>query len=73
MSHIMRKPDYCIAKKNKATDQLRGSLAADQHLCFHYLDITIPLLLKLLAIFFGGLARFMYYRVRNPKNRFSGD
>ena len=28
------------------TDQLRGNREADQHLCFRYLDSTIPLLPK---------------------------
>ena len=35
MSRIMRKPDFCICE-NKG---------ADQGLCFHYIDSTIPLLL----------------------------
>ena len=37
MSHAIRKPMFCIWK-NKDADQLRGSLAADQHLCFCYID-----------------------------------
>ena len=28
----------------KGADQLRGNHAADEHLCFHYIDSTIPLL-----------------------------
>ena len=39
----MRKPDFCICK-NKDADQLRGDREADQHLCFHHLASTIPLL-----------------------------
>ena len=31
---------------NKDADQLRGNREADQHLCFHYTDSTIPLLPK---------------------------
>ena len=45
MSHVMRKPTFCICK-NKDADQLRGSREADQRLCFCYLDSTIPLLSK---------------------------
>ena len=41
----MRKPAFSIAK-NKAADQLHGKRAADQHLCFRYIDSTIPLLPK---------------------------
>ena len=41
----MRKPTTCICE-NKDTDQLRGNREADQRLCFHYIDITIPLLSK---------------------------
>ena len=39
----MRKPAFCICK-NKDADQLRSNCAADQRLCFHYMDSTIPLL-----------------------------
>ena len=42
----MRKPDFYICK-NKAADQLCGNYrTADQHLCFRYIDSTIPLLPK---------------------------
>ena len=41
----MRKPTICIGE-NKDADQLRGNREADQRLCFHYTDSTIPLLLK---------------------------
>ena len=55
----MRKPALCICKykgadqlrsyyvKTKGADQLRSNCAADQHLCFCYIDSTIPLLPKL--------------------------
>ena len=39
----MRKPDFCICE-NKDTDQLCDNRTADQRLCFHYIDSTIPLL-----------------------------
>ena len=42
---IMRKPAFRIYE-SKGTDQLRSNCAADQRLCFHYIDSTIPLLSK---------------------------
>ena len=45
MSRLMGKPTICIVE-NKDADQLRGNREADQRLCFHYSDSTIPLLLK---------------------------
>ena len=45
MSHVMRKPAFCICE-NKDADQLRGNHEADQHLCFRYTDSTISLLPK---------------------------
>ena len=41
----MGKPTICIGE-NKGADQLRSNCEADQRLCFHYLNSTIPLLLK---------------------------
>ena len=41
----MRKPAFCTCE-NKDADQLRGNREADQRLCFHYIDSTIPLLSK---------------------------
>ena len=41
----MRKPTFCICE-NKDADQLHGGREADQRLCFHYTDSTIPLLSK---------------------------
>ena len=41
----MRKPDFCISE-NKDADQLRGYREADQHLCFRYIDSTIPYFLN---------------------------
>ena len=71
----MRKPDFCICE-NKDADQLRGNHEADQHLCFRYIDSTIPLLSSLrnfkpLAIFCGCTARFVSDLVGNPEDRFS--
>ena len=45
LSHVMRKPDFCICE-NKDADQLRGYREADQRLCFRYIDSTIPLVPK---------------------------
>ena len=45
MSHLMRKLTFCISE-NKDADQLCGNRDADQHLCFSYIDSTIPLLSK---------------------------
>ena len=39
----MIKADFCICE-NKGTDQLRGDSIAEQDLCFHYVDSTVPLL-----------------------------
>ena len=39
----MRKPAFCICE-NKDADQMRSNCTADQHLCFLYMDSTIPLL-----------------------------
>ena len=38
----MRKPTLCLCE-NKGAYQLRGDRATDQHLCFRYIDSTIPL------------------------------
>ena len=43
LSGLMRKPTFCICE-NKDADQLRGNREADQHLCYCYIDSTIPLL-----------------------------
>ena len=71
----MRKPVFCICE-NKDADWLRGSREADQRLCFRYTDTTISLLskseiFKLLAIFCGCTARFVWDLVGNPEDRFS--
>ena len=52
--------------------------AADQHLCFRYIDSTIPLLHKFktskpLAIFGGCKAQFVSDLVGHPEDRFSHD
>ena len=50
MSHVMRKPDFCVCE-NKGADQLY-SCTTNQHLCFRNLDSAIPLRnFKILAYF----------------------
>ena len=72
----MRKPDFCLCKNNGA-DQLCSNCTADQRLCLHYLDSTVPLLLlkirnfKLLTFFCDFTGRFVPDLVGNPKDRFS--
>ena len=45
MSHITKK--WLLAYvKNKGADQLQSNFAADQRLCFRFIDSTIPVLLK---------------------------
>ena len=45
MSCLMGKPTIYICK-TKGADQLHGNREADQRLCFHYSDSTIPPLLN---------------------------
>ena len=63
--------------KNKGTDQLHSNCAADQHLCFRYIDSTIPsvkiLNFKSLTMFCGCKALFVLVLVGNPKDSFSHD
>ena len=47
MSPIMIKPAFCICE-NKCADQLCGNHAADQHLCFRYIDTHVVQCLYLL-------------------------
>ena len=62
----MRKPVFAYAK-NKDAFQLRSNHAADQHLCFHYMDSTIPLLP------ISEIYRFVSDLAVNPKDRFFHD
>ena len=71
MSHVMRKPAFCMCK-NKAADQLRSNCTADQRLCFRNKDSTIPLLPKSeiqpsVAVQPGLCGP----RSKNPEDRFS--
>ena len=51
MSHIMRKPDYCLCEI-KGTDRPPSNCEADYRLCFHFMDTTIPLLKSEISVFF---------------------
>ena len=42
MSRFARRPVFCTCE-NKGTDKLRSNCTVDQHLCFRYIDGTIPL------------------------------
>ena len=72
MSHIIRKPAFCICKI-KVADQLHSSVP----LFFSYIDSTISILPKSeisnLTVFSSCTAHFVYDLVRNPKGRFSHD
>ena len=55
----MRKPAFCICE-NKDADQLRGcNRSADQGPCVRFIDSTIPVLPKPVAIFYGCSALFV--------------
>ena len=58
ISHVMRKPAFCICK-NKDADKLRCNPEADQRLCFLYKDSTIALLPKPLTFFCDCTAWFV--------------
>ena len=42
---VTRKTAFCMCK-NKGADQLCGNRAANQRLCFRFIDITIPIFPK---------------------------
>ena len=56
----MRKWDYCLCE-NKGAVQLRSNCEADQHLCFRYMDSTIPVLLK--SDFTSFLAQWIQLKI----------
>ena len=69
----MRKPVFCICK-NKGADQLHDNRAADQRLCIHYKDSTIPLLPKSkISILCHCTAQFLPDLVKKTKDRFCRD
>ena len=76
MGRVTKKPAFCIGE-NKGADQLRANRAADQRLCFRYIDSTIPLLynseISIVSIFRGCTARFVSDLDGNPEDRFCRD
>ena len=62
----MRKHVFCILE-NKGADQLSGYRAADQRLCFHFVDSTSPLKFQASS----HLLLYSQVCVGNPENRFS--
>lgn len=74
MSSVIRKPFLYIIEK-KVADQLCGNQAANQHICFHYIGGTIPLLPKLKppAMCCERTVQFVQDLVGNPEHRFSCD
>ena len=71
----MRKPAFCICE-NKDADKLRGNHAADQRLCFCYIDSTILLLSKSEISSLKQSSEdvqwgFVSVLVGNPEDRFS--
>ena len=63
----MRKHAFCILE-NKGADQLSGYRAADQRLCFHYVDSTSPLKFQASSHL---LLLYSQICVGNPEDRFS--
>ena len=71
----MRQLAFCICK-NKDADHLGGNREADQHLCFRYMDSTIPLFPKskissLQSYSVVVQPGFVWDLVGNPENWFS--
>ena len=63
----MRKHAFCILE-NKGADQLIGYHAADQRICFHYVDSTSPLKFQASSHL---LLSYSQICVGNPGDRFS--
>ena len=63
---------FCICE-NKDADQLHCNCAANQALCFRYIDSTIIRNFQPLAIFCSRTARFVSDLIGNTDNRFSRD
>ena len=68
----MRKPAFCICE-NKGTGKLWVNPTANQHLCFHYKDKTIPLLPKSEVASLYCIAQFVSVLVEIHEDRFSCD
>ena len=70
----MRKPVFCICE-NKGADQLRSNCAADQHLCFHYIDstTTLPFKSEISTPPYVAVQPFCVGPSQKPDDRFSHD
>ena len=55
----MTKPFFCICE-NKDADQLCSNCAADQRLCFHYTDSTIPQKMKIEFVISSAVLVLVY-------------
>ena len=66
----MKKPAICICK-NKGADQLHGNHAADQCLCFRYIDSIVPLISKSEISICGCTGQFVSGVVGNQEDRLS--
>ena len=66
------KANCFLHMRNKVADQLRGDCAADQSICFRYIDSTYPSI-KHLTIFYGFTAWFVSDLVGIPDDRISHD
>ena len=72
----MRKWD-CLCEK-KGADQLCNNCTADQHLCFRFMDRTVPPLLiskisRFYSLFCDCTDWFVSAQVGNPEDQFSHD
>ena len=72
--HSQRKPAFSIWE-NKGADQLGGNRAADQHLCFSYIEQSLYFLNPKASNHLLWLYNpsFMSDLVGNPEDRLSGD
>ena len=68
----MYKPAFCICE-NKGADLHCSDCAANQRLCFRYIDSTIPLHVKPPAVFCGCTARFVSDMIVNSEDRLCRD
>ena len=76
MSYVVRKPTFAYAKKD--LDQLHSKCAADQHLCFRYIDSTFSLFSKsqissLLTATTVQPGLCLAWSIRNPEDTFCCD
>ena len=70
LSRLMRKPTICICE-TEGPDQLRSTCEADQRLCFHYKDSTIPLLSKSKISSFLSFSVFVQFGLCQTCSKFT--